>query len=360
MSRGYGGWAPYVPVAERRRKAARAAERLRKQGQVLAPVTIAGRAIATTFWGRAWCDNMESYRDYESRLPRGRTYVRNGSVLDLQITPGQVTALVNGSELYRIAISIEQVPAAAWRRICADCAGRIESLVELLQGMFSKGVMERLCRQENGLFPRPSDIRFACSCPDHASMCKHVAAVLYGVGARLDHEPELLFRLRAVDETELVAGIGTGLPMAEAAPAAGKVLHADDVAALFGLDMAAAAAPAAGQQPRKPRPPRARDTTSTSKPMPHAPESGRPGKAGDARGAEKRTPRASRKAVAKVGSAAGPSTAKIVAARPAKAGRPRAVADGGGAPARAPDKPPGPGRRSTEPRPAPQPRSRRT
>ena len=270
MSRDYGGWAPYVPVAERRRKAARAAARLRKQGRVLAPVTIAGRTIATTFWGRAWCDNMESYRDFESRLPRGRTYVRNGSVLDLQITPGQVTALVNGSELYRIAISIKQVPAAAWRRICTDCAGRIESLVELLQGMFSKSVMERLCRQENGLFPRPSDIRFACSCQDHASMCKHVAAVLYGVGARLDHKPELLFRLRAVDETELVAGIGTELPIAKAAPAAGKVLHADDVAALFGLDMAAAA-PAAEQQGRKPRPPRAGDTRVTSTPTPHAP-----------------------------------------------------------------------------------------
>src|SRR5215218_8690451 len=114
MSRDYGGgWAPYVPVAERRRKAARAAERLRKRGQVLAPVTIAGRAIATTFWGRAWCDNMESCRDYESRLPRGRTYVRNGSVLDLQIKPGDVTALVNGSELYRITVSIRQLPAAA-------------------------------------------------------------------------------------------------------------------------------------------------------------------------------------------------------------------------------------------------------
>ncbi len=142
MSRGYGGWAPYVPVAERRRKAARAAERLRKQGRVLAPVTIAGRAIATTFWGRAWCDNMESYRDYESRLPRGRTYVRNGSVLDLQITPGTVTAMVMGSELYRVTVGVERLPAAAWRRICADCAGRIDSVVELLQGRLSKGVME--------------------------------------------------------------------------------------------------------------------------------------------------------------------------------------------------------------------------
>src|SRR3712207_6266697 len=157
-----------------------------------------------------------------------------------------------GSEPYRITVSVKQLPAAAWKRICADCAGRIDSVVELLQGRLSKGVMERLCRQEDGLFPRPSDIRFACSCPDHASLCKHVAAVLYGVGARLDHEPELLFRLRAVNEAELVAGLGTELPMAEAAPAAGKGLNADDVAALFGLDSAAAAAAAAVKKPRTP------------------------------------------------------------------------------------------------------------
>ncbi len=247
MSRSYGGWAPYVPVAERRRKAEHAMAKLRKAGHPVAPVTIAGRGIATTFWGRAWCDNMESYRDYASRLPRGRTYVRNGSVVDLQIAAGRITATVSGSELYDVVITITETAKAHWRAIRADCAGGINSLVELLQGRFSKGVMERLCRQEGGLFPRPSDIRFSCSCPDHAAMCKHVAAVLYGVGARLDHTPELLFRLRAVDETDLVAGIDTALPLTKTGPAAGKVLETDDISALFGLDMAASDMPAAGK-----------------------------------------------------------------------------------------------------------------
>jgi uncharacterized Zn finger protein len=355
MSRDYGTWAPYVPVAERRRKAARAAERLRKQGQVLAPVTIAGRAIATTFWGKAWCDNMDAYRDYESRLPRGRTYVRNGSVLDLQITPGEVTALVNGSELYRITVSIKKMPAAIWRRVCADCAGRIDSLIELLQGRFSKGVMERLCRQENGLFPRPSDIRFTCSCLDHASMCKHVAAVLYGVGARLDHKPELLFRLRGVDETELVAGIGTDLPMAKAVPMVGKVLHADDVAALFGLDMVAAAL-ATEQQPRKSRPPGARSTPAVSKPSPRAAKSGN---VGTTEVAEKRMPAAPKKGLMKAGGTARPLLAKPRAAGLPKAGKPLAIVGGGGAPTTAPDKPAGSRRRSPEPRPLPKSRGGR-
>jgi uncharacterized Zn finger protein len=247
MSRYYGGWAPYVPVAERRRKAERAMEKRRKAGHPVAPVRIAGRAIATTFWGQAWCDNMESYRDYENRLPRGRTYVRNGSVVDLQIAPGRITAAVSGSELYDVTVTIKETPQAHWRSICADCAGGIDSLVELLQGRLSKGVMERLCRQQGGLFPRPSDIRFSCSCPDHASMCKHVAAVLYGIGARLDHQPELLFRLRAVDETDLVRHVDAALPLSKQGPAAGRVLETDDVSALFGLDMAAPAVPATGK-----------------------------------------------------------------------------------------------------------------
>jgi uncharacterized Zn finger protein len=243
MSRYYGSWAPYVPVAERRRKAALAMEKLRKKGHPVAPVTIVGRVIAATFWGKAWCDNLEGYHDYENRLPRGRTYVRNGSVVDLQIGPREIKATVSGSSLYHVTVSIGAVVKAQWQSICKDCTGGIDSLVELLQGRFSKGVMERICRQDNGLFPRPADIRFACSCPDHASMCKHVAAVLYGVGARLDKQPELLFRLRAVNENELVAQIDQALPMSKSGPAAGKVLDADDLSSMFGLDMAGADTP---------------------------------------------------------------------------------------------------------------------
>jgi uncharacterized Zn finger protein len=239
----YRGWAPYVPVAERRRRAAREMAKLSRKGQPVAPVVIAGRAIATTFWGQAWCDNLESYRDFENRLPRGRTYVRNGSVLDLQIAPCEVKAMVSGSSIYRVAVSIDAVAKPRWQSICKDCAGGIDSLVELLQGRLSQGVMERICRQGLGLFPQPGEIRFKCSCLDYASMCKHVAAALYGVGARLDVQPELLFRLRAVDEKDLVTGIDKALPLTKAGPGAGKMLEADDLSAMFGLDMAEAEPP---------------------------------------------------------------------------------------------------------------------
>jgi uncharacterized Zn finger protein len=244
MSRYDDGWAAYVPVAERRRRAARAMAKLAKRGHPVAPVRIEGRAITTTFWGNAWCGNLESYRDLENRLKRGRTYVRNGTVVDLQIAPREVKATVAGSSLYTVTVNIGEVPKKQWASICADCAGGIDSLVELLQGRFSKGVMERICRQGVGLFPKPSEIRFACSCPDYASMCKHVAAVLYGIGARLDGAPELLFCLRAVNENDLVARIDEALPLTKQSPATGKVLETDDVAALFGLDMAAVESPA--------------------------------------------------------------------------------------------------------------------
>jgi uncharacterized Zn finger protein len=240
---GYYGWAPYVSVAQRRRKAAKEMANLRKKGHPVSPVVVEGRTIAKSFWGKAWCENLERYSDYENRLPRGRTYVRNGSVIDLQIAPGEIKALVSGSEIYKVAVKVAPVAKARWQSICADCAGAIDSLIELLQGRFSKGVMERVCRQKTGLFPSPGEIRLSCSCPDGAYMCKHVAAVLYGIGARLDQQPELLFRLHSLDEKELIAGAGTALPLAKKAPAAGKVLGGEDLSAMFGLDMAADGGP---------------------------------------------------------------------------------------------------------------------
>ncbi len=238
MAREFDGeWPTYVPVAERRKKAAREIEKLRKKGHPVAPVLIEGRTIARTFWGRAWCDNLESYRDYESRLPRGRTYVRHGAVVDLQISALEIKAMVSGSSIYRITITLETVAPTRWHSICEDCASGINSLVELLQGRFSKGVMERLCRQDKGLFPKPSEIRFSCTCPDGASMCKHVAAVLYGVGARLDEKPELLFRLRAVNPDDLLADLDKALPFSNQPLNPGRVLEPDDVSALFGFDL---------------------------------------------------------------------------------------------------------------------------
>lgn len=254
MAYGY-DWQPYVPVAVRRMKAQRELARLsKKKGLAPEPVVVESRAIAKTFWGKSWCENLEGYSDYENRLPRGRTYVRNGSVVDLRITRGEVEALVSGSSLYRVAVSIGVVSKARWSAICKDCSGGIDSLVELLQGRLSKGVMERLCREKGGLFPRPDEIEMGCSCPDWASMCKHVAAVLYGIGARLDKRPELLFTLRGVDEKDLIAKAGKNLPLTSKAPAGKKVLRDKGLSEIFGIDLQEAAAPTAPKASARRRP----------------------------------------------------------------------------------------------------------
>ena len=182
MGYGYGGFAAYVPVARRRAQAAKKVAQLKKQGNTVQPVMLADRRIAKTFWGKAWCDNLESYSDFANRLPRGRTYVRNGSVIDLQIQPGEIKALVSGSEVYTIHIKITALSALCWQSLLTECAGQFHSMVELLQGRFSQSVMKVITQPKKGLFPHPREIQLRCSCPDYASVCKHVAAVLYGVG----------------------------------------------------------------------------------------------------------------------------------------------------------------------------------
>jgi uncharacterized Zn finger protein len=235
----YGSWKPYVPVATRRAQAAKRIAKAVKGGHDMRPVVIEGRSIASTFWGKAWCDNLEAYSDYANRLPRGRTYVRNGSVIDLTIDAGKVRALVMGSELYRVEIGITPVPDAHWKSLAKECTGSIASLVELLQGRLSKAVMERICQPKAGLFPAPKDIQLDCSCPDWAMMCKHVAAVLYGVGARLDTRPELLFTLRQVDANDLVTQAAKQAVDTRKSPSRGKVLADAELADVFGIEMAA-------------------------------------------------------------------------------------------------------------------------
>jgi uncharacterized Zn finger protein len=233
------GFAPYVPVAERRRQAERELEKMRKKGLVVQPIRIDGRVIAKTFWGKAWCENLESYSDFENRLPRGQTYARNGSVVHLEIQPGRISAHVSGSELYSVEIMISSLPDPHWKSVKGQCAGQIGSLVELLQGRLSKSVMDVVTQHGGGLFPKPAEIKMRCSCPDSARMCKHVAAVMYGIGARLDDKPELLFLLRNVDHLELIAGVVDSAPVVGAGKSRGKkIIAVGDLADVFGIEMA--------------------------------------------------------------------------------------------------------------------------
>ncbi|MCU7850202.1 MAG: helix-turn-helix domain-containing protein [Candidatus Thiodiazotropha sp. (ex Lucinoma kastoroae)] len=232
----YHGWTPYVSVAKRRANATKEMKKLIKKGMKIEPVEVQGRTIARTFWGEAWCHHLEKFSDYENRLPRGRTYVRNGSVCHLSISKGKVEAIVSGSALYRIVINITPLSVNKWKNLRKQCAGQIGSMLELLQGRLSNHVMEIVTDQNKGLFPKPSEIKLACNCPDWAEMCKHIAAVLYGVGTRLDHQPELLFLLRNVDHEALISA---ELDMQTATAAKGKRrrLAGADLSDVFGVDM---------------------------------------------------------------------------------------------------------------------------
>jgi uncharacterized Zn finger protein len=245
----YFGWKPYVPVAKRRAKAEREMKKLARGGKKIEPVVIDGRKIARTFWGESWCDHLEKFSDYENRLPRGRTYVRNGSVCHLGIDRGKIEAMVSGSELYRVEIEIDPLPALRWTRLRDQCTGKIGSALELLQGRLSGEVMQIVAHRDQGLFPKPDEIHMRCNCPDWADLCKHLAAVLYGVGARLDDRPELLFLLRGVDPQELITA---DADITRAADGEGKRrrLLDDDLEALFGVAMDTRPLPAAPRRPK--------------------------------------------------------------------------------------------------------------
>jgi uncharacterized Zn finger protein len=261
----YGGWRPYVPVARRRANTAGEIKKLRNKGMDIEPIEIQGRKIAHTFWGEAWCKHLERFSDFSNRLPRGRTYVRNGSVCHLAVKKGKVEAIVSGSELYHVAIHIAPLAPDKWKNIRRQCAGRIGSMLELLQGHLSDHVMGIVTEPEKGLFPKPKDIKLHCDCPDWAVMCKHVAAVLYGVGARLDEKPELLFELRKVDHQDLIS---SDLDIRAATAGRGKRrrLANQDLSNVFGIDIEDTTPPTkAGKTPPRKTAPRSNNGKSAGK-----------------------------------------------------------------------------------------------
>ena len=167
------------------------------------PVEITSRKIATSFWGNAWCKNLERYHDYHSRLGRGRSYVRSGCVIALSISAGEIKARVSGSRVYKVTINVKPLGKRKWHRFRETATAQMSSVIDLLRGDIPTDTLELAVDRKNGLFPAPGEINLQCNCPDWANMCKHVAAVLYGVGNRLDEHPELFFILRDCDLEEL-------------------------------------------------------------------------------------------------------------------------------------------------------------
>lgn len=247
---------PYVSVAEKKADGARElAKLLKKTRRAAEPVVVTHRKrqLCITFWGTAWSENLQRYADLASRLPRGRAYLRNGSVLDMVIAGGRIEAHVAGSELYRVTIGIAPLAKTAWRRVVSRCTGRIGSLVGLLRGELSDDVLAVLTHAKDGLFPEPREMTLDCSCPDSAEVCKHIAAVLYGVGVRLDTRPELFFVLRQVDQAELLSSATAGA-VARGRPVAGKRIAAERLGAVFGIELEDVSPAPIPRKPAKRRP----------------------------------------------------------------------------------------------------------
>jgi uncharacterized Zn finger protein len=262
----WGYYAPYVSVGEKRAKAARKLKQLKKKNPDIKPVLIEGRmAIARSWWGKSWNRNLERYADYSNRIGRGRSYVRHGAVLNLQVNPGKVESLVQGSRSkpYSVNVKIKAVNKKIWQEIKAACGGKLDSLQELLAGKFPKALDDIFMAQGKGLFPSPKEIEFNCSCPDWASMCKHVAATLYGIGTRLDDEPGLFFKLRKIKVKDLVTGAvedKTRKLLKKAKKKTSRVIAESDLADVFGIDMEEPVTP------KKKKKKTAKKTSKTKKP----------------------------------------------------------------------------------------------
>ena len=267
----WGYYPPYVTVAEKKTKAAKKLKQLKKKNPDIKPILIEGTAIARTWWGKSWNHNLERYADYSNRIGRGRSYVRHGAVLDLQIDSGRVESLVQGtrSKPYSVSVKIKAVNKKIWQDIKAVCEGKLDSLQELLAGKFPKALGEIFMAQGKGLFPSPKEIELSCSCPDWAYMCKHVAATLYGIGTRLDEEPGLFFKLRKVKMKDLVTQAvedKTRKLLKKAKKKTARVIAESDLADVFGIDM---------EEPvvsSKKRVKAAKKTSKSKKPVKRTPE----------------------------------------------------------------------------------------
>ena len=227
-------------VAELEARAKQSSEKAAKKKLIYEPIKpFTRRQICTSWWGKAWCENLERYADFESRLDRGKRYVKNGTVLDLKIKKGRVEAKVQGTRKtpYKVEIRISPLSEEKCGEIIEQCGRRIENMESLIKGEFPLDLKE-LFLAKDGLFPKPKEISFNCSCPDWALMCKHVAAAMYGIGVRLDENPFYFFELRGIDADKF---IGVALEskvesmLANADRDSERIIRDADLTGLFGV-----------------------------------------------------------------------------------------------------------------------------
>lgn len=206
-----------------------------ERGEVYTPFDApTGTKLARNFWGQAWQQHLATFEHFSGRLSKGRSYLRLGQLYNLEMEPGMVRAEVAGAALYEVAVQVKPMTQERWEQLVVRCTGRVTGMLDLLEGKLSDEVMAVMTGIDAGLFPEAHDVRVVCSCPDHADLCKHGAAVLYAVGLQFDREPAGFFKLRGVRVDDLCQGASVVLEQKNE----GAVELPDaDLEKLFGIDL---------------------------------------------------------------------------------------------------------------------------
>ncbi len=196
----------YVSVGERSARAQRKIRQLKKKNPNLNPVVIDGKQIASSWWGKAWINHLKHYADFDNRVGRGRSYVKNGLVIHFAIKPGHIESIVMGtsSSPYNIKIKTKKLSPNKWNKMKRLSREHLCTLPELNEGKFPKELKDIFSDRGEGIFPTIKEMSFHCSCPDWANMCKHVSASLFALGSQIDNNIDLFFKLRGVNTSELV------------------------------------------------------------------------------------------------------------------------------------------------------------
>lgn len=160
------------------------------------------------WWATRWIEAVERVMD-AGRLRRGRSYARAGQVLAVEESAGGVTARVQGSRRtpYKVTIEVKPLSDAQWTAVFSALSERAIFTAELLNGQMPQNIEEAFAAAGVSLFPGRGELTAGCSCPDWASVCKHIAAAQYILAERFDDDPFLLFRLRGRTQEQALAAL---------------------------------------------------------------------------------------------------------------------------------------------------------
>lgn len=168
-------------------------------------------AIAQTWWSERFIAVLEGL-GMGNRLQRGRSYARTGQVISMDVDPGSVTAVVQGSRPrpYRVRIGIAAFGKSEWAQVEQALAGNAWYTAKLLSGEMPDDIEDVFAGLGLSLFPATArEVSLDCSCPDAAVPCKHLAATFYLLAESFDDDPFTILAWRGRERADLLANLQT-------------------------------------------------------------------------------------------------------------------------------------------------------